>query len=324
VATKRIVSLVSILSLSGCSGITTFDRLVAGEPVISDSVWLRVSDQVQDRDATQTNFIPSTCFAPTTDAVGGSTIGRAFVKDETNIAACVSDMKTLIDRRFDEWMDSLAATTNDSNAIIDVAVIGAGLAGAGAGGATSRIMNAVSSGLTGTKTTINQDIFLSQSVQAVITQMNTDRTKWATIIEAKVEAAETGQTSLALPGPSLQPATGTVNVIQSNARTIQTAPRAYINLGDAMNDLQIYRRQGSFQNALYNLQTNASAQSAACQASNLNLKSGLRTSVLNTPAAGHGAVGRARPTTTTTTTGSSSTPTTKCQTTPIGEQSGSN
>jgi len=278
------------------------DRLQKGEPFISDDVWLRVPGKVQDLDASRADYIPTTCFAvpavmgdgtQTADANRYHNGGYGFVKDPESIGACVSDMKTLIDRRFVEWMDTLAATTNDANAILDVTVIGAGLAGGLAGGVTSQIMNAVSSGLTGTKTTINQDIFLSQSLQVVITQMDTDRTKWATIIESKVLASETiGAKTDQTPVASI-----------ANKATPPASGLPYATLSDAMNDLQTYSRQGSFQNALYNLQTNASAQSAACQADNLNLKSGgAATSVTANQA---GAPSK---------TPQSATPTTKCQT----------
>jgi hypothetical protein len=204
------------------------------------------------------------------------------VRAPGDIASCVGDMKVVIDRRFERWMDALASWTNDSNALIDTTVIGAGLAGGLAGGLTSQIMNAVSSGLTGTKKTVDQDIFLEKSVSIIVIQMKTDRAKWDSIIETKLQATTTNAITGSIPRiPTTAPSSSSTSTTTSGGvtKTVTTSTasptgpaRGYSSLGEAWGDIENYSRQGSFNNALTSLTADISAQAAACQAEKVNVR----------------------------------------------------
>jgi hypothetical protein len=206
-------------------------------------------------------------------------------------------MKIVIDRRFDHWDDSLGSIPNDGNAAFDVVGLGVNAAGSLAGGLTSQIGNAISGVLTGTKKTVQEDIFLTQSVQAILTQMKGDRAKWASIIDSRLDAtykqvakktAANGTSSVngtqapsAAPKPAPKAKTSAkgsnptpANQPAPNPDATQTTAQPYRNLSEAWDDLQTYSRQGSFVDALAELQSNVGAQAAACQADKINVKQG--------------------------------------------------
>ena len=170
-------------------------------------------------------------------------------------------MKILIDRRFEHWIDAFNSWNSGGNTILDNAVIGAGIVGTAAGGITARVMNGISASLTGVRTTVNNDFFYQKSVQVIITQMQTDRAKWDTIIEGRLQATQkTGmqcvppaeppkvrsQRKLANKPISFSSETVTENEIANTTTTITKTTTQkpasnilpYCNLSEAWSDLE--------------------------------------------------------------------------------------
>jgi hypothetical protein len=291
------------LSASACSdsGPLGFRNLVSGEPRISDAVWFR-TDKVQSVKEDDDDFIPRDCIhgsppKPYPERPDGKNRLK-YVTAVPKIAACVSDMKLVIDRRYEHWIDAFRSWTAGSTSILDTTVVGAGLAGGLAGGLTSQVMNVVSSGLTSTKKTVDQDIFMTNSVQIIITQMKTDRAKWDQVIESRLQATRkpnppcpppTGDAKVtgaafdaaasskstvanrASQSSKAQPVTATAdNSVSQDIGSNSNAP--YCSLADAWNDLEQYSNQGSFSNALATLTSTVSAQASACQAQSFNIR----------------------------------------------------
>jgi hypothetical protein len=283
-----------MLTLGGCGAhINGWDNLTAGQPRIDDSVWFRVPGHAQMSNQDQDTFIPRSCdnardYPVQPDHAAADPTKPLYFSGDVitpkDISGCVNDMKVVIDRRFEHWIDALASWTNISNSLVDTTIIGAGLAGTLAGGLTSQILNAVSSGLTGTKKSFDQDVFLQQSVSIIVTQMKTDRAKWDTIIEGRLLATTAGSTGGTNPPAKVSPgapssaststttADGKTTTTTKSTTAAATPARPYATLGEAWGDLENYSRQGSFNNALTTLTANVSAQSAACQAEKLNVR----------------------------------------------------
>ena len=300
-------------TLNGCGsggGFLGSRDLQSGEPRISDAVWFQTQDVDIDTDTTKPSnyfddnkYLPLSCLESNLDSTQKPQIVRyirpyTYVHQNPQLAICISQMKLLIDRRFEHWIDALNAWNSGSNTILDNTIIGAGIAGTAAGGLASQVFNAISASLTGAKSTVNNDFFYQKSVQIIITQMKTDRAKWDTIIQGRLQATQKSGLLCSSANPQPKKATSSSkkernkSISSSSERvtedelsdtttttTIVTQPKPsdipvlpYCNLSEAWGDLETYARQGSFNNALLTLTANVSAQSAACQAENLNVR----------------------------------------------------
>ena len=151
--------------------------------------------------------------------------------------------------------------------------------------------------MTSTKAVANNDFLFQKSAQIIITQMNTDRAKWDTIIAGRLQATEkpgacptTTATETQTPKPAVKQnpkftlvsenstkvtelngmTTTTVTTVIAKSTTTPVLP--YCDLATAWADLEVNSQQGSFANALVALTNTVSAQSAACQAENVNAR----------------------------------------------------
>jgi hypothetical protein len=177
-----------VATINGCGrsgGFLGTRDLASGEPWISDVIWLQTQDVHIDQDffvdpnSTKSadyfdddKYLPSTCLEPTKDPTKQKVAfvrPHTYVRQNPKLAPCISQMKILIDRRYEHWIDSLSAWNSGSNTVLDNAVIGAGIAGTAAGGLASQVFNAITGSLTGAKSTINNDFLYQKSVQIIIT-----------------------------------------------------------------------------------------------------------------------------------------------------------
>lgn len=293
-----------LLLLSDCSSTGTITTLFSGEPVVDNSVWFFTSTNCKD--AAQADFIPSTCYAtalkshllPTDSrsvALGASSVPangacpksvsqepqvKEIKPDDINpeeIKQCVYAMMNVIDRRYDYWADSLRGTTALGNTIVDTSVIGIGAAGALTTGFAPQVLSGVASFLTGTKSSVNNDVFINNSIQTILTQMDEDRASIASVIAARLNVTSSqnvtpSQSSQkkAIPQKSGAKQTGSSATQQATA---------YKTLAEAWYDLQRYSRAGSYTNAYTSLQAQTGAQASACKADLKNTKAGTKTEV---------------------------------------------
>jgi hypothetical protein len=289
--------------------------LIAGQPRISDAVWMQTQDVDTDV-AYNSNgvevpspvgyydnmkYVPSSCFSATKprytwlDGVSAWTSPSDGVASSTSkLTTCIQQMKMVISRRYEHWRDAFNSAISTGNAAIDIGVVGASLIGAGIGGITSQALNAFSGFLTSTKAVANNDFLFQKSAQIIITQMNTDRAKWDTIISGRLQATEKpGACSTATETRTPKPVTKqnskstlvsesstkvtessgmTTTVSTITAKSTNTPVMPYCDLATAWADLEVYSQQGSFANAMTALTNTVSAQSAACQAENVNTR----------------------------------------------------
>src|SRR5690242_604925 len=110
--------------------------------------------------------------------------------DTARRITCIQQMKMVIDRRYEHWIDAFNSWDRGGNAIFDIGLVGINAIGAGVGGITSQAMNALSGFLTSARGAINSDILYQKSVEIIITQMKTDRAKWDTIIQNRLQATQ--------------------------------------------------------------------------------------------------------------------------------------
>ncbi len=246
-------------ALFGCQ--QTISNLANGEPVIDDAVWLH-GPAVQ---------APAAASAPSSDAF----LPDACNKDWSSatmetIAPCTEAMKQLIDVRFAHYEDSLLRAIDAGNTTADIGVVGLGLAGTLSPGVASQILNAISAGITSTKSKVNEDILYNKSIELILVQMDKDRASWASVIETRLK-----------PGSANE----------------------YTSMYQAANDLYAYDRAGSWTQALISMQTDSGAENSACQN---ELKTVKKTGATVAPAAAQSTNCKNSPASGTDTTGSTS------------------
>lgn len=212
---SRAVMLAVCLAASGCS-------LQKGGPLISDRVWMLDKNLPPSDMGQNENFIPDAC--PQTD-------DKAATWPANQITQCVYAMLQLIDVKWVHFEDQLIASSSTSNFAADTTLLGLGAAGSFVTGGATQILHAVSAGVTGLRSSFNEDILYSQTITAILLQMEADRAAQRSIIMAKL----TGQ-----------PTTG------SNLNTMP-----YTNMYQAANDLFQYARAGSWSHALLSIQKSA-------------------------------------------------------------------
>lgn len=176
-----------------------------------------------DASAQYDDFIPGPCPKDDTAA--------AAMTNAAQINACVYAMLQLIDVKWVHFQDALLASSSTSNFAADTALLGLGAAGSFAAGTTTQILHAISAGVTGLRSSFNQDILYSQTITTILLQMEADRTAERAIIMAKL-------TGKAADGSDLD-----------------TSP--YTNMYQAANDLFFYARAGSWTHSLLSIQKSA-------------------------------------------------------------------
>lgn len=199
ISLMRSTLLLACLAASGCS-------LVKGGPLISDRVWLLS----QNAATAGQDYIPLAC--PQTDE-------KAVTFTQPNIEKCVNSMLLLIDVKWIAFRDELLTSSSNANLAADVGLLGLGGAGSFVSGTATQILHAASAGVTGLRSSINQDLLYSNTITAILFQMDADRTAQRKVIEGKLAG--------------------------------------YTDIYDAANDLFIYARAGSWNNALLSIQKSA-------------------------------------------------------------------
>jgi len=228
-------------------------------------------------------YLPAICIEPTTKAPQ-ITYSRPYiyVHQSPELASCISQMKILIDRRFEHWIDSLNAWNSGSNTILDNG-------GTAAGGLASQVTNTISTSSTGAKSTMDNEFFFQKSVDIIIMQMKGDRAKWDVVIQRRLHATQKFGCNVPLDEVTSSKQKRNGNTSYSSGKvtknevtdtrtitTIAAKPSSdkhvlpYCNLGEAWQDLETYVRQGSFNNALLTLTENVSARAEARQTENLS------------------------------------------------------
>jgi hypothetical protein len=198
-ATALTISLLSACGVHG-SGIMGVPDLRSGQPRISDAVWLQTQEIKTIRDELPApssdvyeadNYVLSDCLKKPDNVPNTLPLyPYVYANTPSEIGACTAQMKILIDRRYEHWIDSLNAWTSSGNAVVDSIVVSAGVAGGAAGGVASQALNGFIAALTGTKKSVEQDIFYIKSVQIIIAQMQTDRAKWDVVIQGRLQATQ--------------------------------------------------------------------------------------------------------------------------------------
>ncbi len=194
------------LALAGCS-------LYRGGPDIADSVWLMNESFANGRNPS--TYVPTPC--PRDDAV-------AAAMAPAQITACTRAMLLLVDVKWTHFQDQLMGITSQSDMAADTVLLGVGTAGSFVAGGASQILNAVSAGVTGLRSSFKQDVLFSHTILAIMQQMRADRATARAAIEKRL------------------------------------ADDGYGSMFQAANDVFTYARAGSWTYALLQLQANAAAE----------------------------------------------------------------
>jgi hypothetical protein len=159
---------VMAMALSACQHLEGGPSdLIAGQPRISDAVWMQTQDV--DTDVVYTmngvkaptavgyyddmKYVPRSCFTDVTQElphyvwlkhVGVGDPRAGVVPNTADLITCIQQMKMVISRRYEHWRDAFNTAISTGNAAIDIAVVGANLIGAGVGGVASQALNAFS------------------------------------------------------------------------------------------------------------------------------------------------------------------------------------
>jgi hypothetical protein len=243
--------------LAACLGMTACS-LWRGGPAISDQVWMLNTSYpssslaenedfvplVHDQTAARTAAVAGATAAETNaglteaakinPAAVGTTAGAANVTNSAQINQCVYQMLQPIDVKWVHFQDRLLGSSSTSNCAADTTLLGLGGAGSFVAGTTTQILHAVSAGVTGLRSSFNQDILYSQTITTILLQMEADRTAMCNIVMAKL----TGKAAKAADGSALD-----------------TSP--YVNMYQAANDMFLYARAGSWTHALLSIQKSA-------------------------------------------------------------------
>lgn len=213
--------LAACLVMTACS-------LFKGGPVISDQVWMLNTSYPSSAAAQYADYIPEPC--PKTDTAATA----APFTDTSQIDQCVYAMLQLIDVKWVHFQDELLTSSSNSNFAADTTLLGVGAAGSFVAGTTTQILHAVSAGVTGMRSSFNQDILYSQTITTILLQMEADRNAERNIIMAKLTQK---------PGTA------------ADGSALDTSP--YVNMYQAANDLFFYARAGSWTHALLSIQKSA-------------------------------------------------------------------
>jgi len=150
---------------------------------------------------------------------------------------CAYDLISDINYNFTSFRDKVQSSVDYTNFALDFASIGLGAAGTAVASNTAKtVLSAINTGVSGTKTSLNQDILYKNSVEILLVQMQADRDKQFSVIVK----------SLATPDLATYP------------------------MSEARIDLIKYYEAGTWSHALGSLQatTGASAATAAATADN--------------------------------------------------------
>jgi len=154
--------------------------------------------------------------------------------DVNNRNACIFTEMAQIDYYYFEYRKSLRSLIDDGFAFGDVVGVGLSTAATAVGGASAKtILSAINVGLGTTKTKIDSDILYSNSINLVLTQMDTDRADWKSRILAQINNP--------------------------------TDDKTY-TMYQAADDLLSYYEAGTLDHALSSLTTQTSANLTGCQA----------------------------------------------------------
>lgn len=276
-----------LVSLCSCS---VFNGVINGEPNFDPTVLLPPKAAASLQNAYPQEFSPRmTPPDPCSDAYG--------TPSKSNRDACISELMTMIDVQYDEYIKSFRQVADDSNLAADAAVIGLGSAGALLSGTAPKILSGAAAAVTGTKAAVNSDVFYNSSILAVINQMQTDRQNEKCLILQQQKndipstnpppvtttltvTATTKVTAANSKQPTMKPATTTTNV--------SPAPPATYSMYQASGDLLAYYQAGTFTHALQSLQAKTGAQAVAAKQQVNDQKTGNSSSSTPSPSPSSG------------------------------------
>lgn len=138
--------------------------------------------------------------------------------------ACVYAMVQLIDVKFAHFEDQLFSSASNMNLATDIGLLGLSTAGSLVSGGATQVLHAAAAGVTGLRTSINQDLLYSNTITTILLQMQADR------------SAQKKQ-------------------ILDRLATNSTNP--YKSMYEAANDLFFYARAGTWTQALLSIQKSA-------------------------------------------------------------------
>lgn len=143
---------------------------------------------------------------------------------------CTIAMKLLIDIRWAHFSDALHGSISYGSTLLDTVTLGLNSAGTLTPGGTTQILSAIAAGVSGFKTTVNEDILYKNSIHMILQQMEKDRALRATLILIKLKN------------------------------------KAYQTMLEAASDLYAYDRAGSWTDALVAMQSDTGNKLSECKA----------------------------------------------------------
>ncbi len=211
-------TLLPLIALSACQS------TLSGEPRFNTTILMPATDNGATRTPGVQAAIPAQTIPDSCAKMAESSV--------PNRNDCILDLKTDIDDRFFAFRDSVQAGVDYTNLGLDLASLGLSTAGAATGGAAAKtVLAAINTGVTGTKTSISQDILYKTSISLLLIQMEADRAEQFT------------------------------HITQSMTLSVAKYP-----MSQARNDLLIYYADGTWAHSLMSLQSKTSTNLAGCQA----------------------------------------------------------
>jgi hypothetical protein len=219
----------SIFTLNGCQSI------INGEPNFNTSLLLPSYTDANNQ-IVQT---PSEHITPIPQPIPQSCLHYDIGPSDTLRNSCIYSLKSDIDDSYREYRITLHHLVDYGNAGFDIASLGLSTAAtATATAAAKTVLSAINTGVTGTKTALNQDLLFKQSIELITTQMDADRNEEFAVMLKEMQNTSSPYT-----------------------------------LDQAKNDLLVYYAAGTWDHAITSLQAKTSANLANCQAAVNNAKS---------------------------------------------------
>ena len=211
------VLLVSALTLAGCSTFTN-----PGAPEQSFNIDQDIQDleeAFKEKGVTIISFY-SIEAEETTEKEAAEATAKLNKKKKESRNQFISQRLTLINIQYIKFIRQFALDKAQLDSAIDITTIGVGLAVTLVGGESVKaILGAVSTGLTGTKVTIDKNFFQEETVPVLITAMNAERKK------------------------------ALVPILRGRGQTLDV-----YSFEQALSDLHIYYQAGTFLGALQSIQ----------------------------------------------------------------------
>jgi len=226
---RHLAALLTAAGLSGCG----WQRIGQGEPAFDTALLL---PSASTSAASPYATVPTSGVPPT---VPQACAGQATSTDPSTIGNCVYALKTVIDDSYREYRITLHHFADDGDLAMDIGALGLTTAATLTPAAAAKtILAAMSTGLQGSKATINEDLLYKQTIEMLISEMDSDRAQ------------------------------------QFNLMLQEQAAGGY-SMSQAMDDLLEYYADGTWDHALTALQARAALTQATSQATLIATKTHL-------------------------------------------------